>query len=285
MPYLVPPDQGSPTARDPGAPESGFPALPGPGPAVDARAHRARGSAAALLWAWVVGVLVLAFLALLTSGISLAVAALWPLAQRFLARRARAVLNGSCVRVGPAQLPRIHECAARFAERLGLARQPEVFVASAASANAFALRVGGRGVVVLHDEVVDACLRGGRPGALAFVIGHELAHVSLGHSGAVHAWLARIYRRLGRLDELSCDAVAARLVGSGDDAAFGLALLAAGPKLLPYLDLGALRQQAREVDRDKLAARAERASTHPLVLRRLAALERAGAAPALRAAA
>lgn len=268
-------------------PRPGFPGLPGAGPAVTATAHRAPGTNVALAWAWFFGAFAFAVVALLTSGISLLAALLWPLAQGFLMKRARAVLAGNCVRVGPDQLPQIHACASHFAHRLGLAREPEIYVAPAATVNAFALRVGGRGVVVLHDEVVDACLRGERPGALAFILGHELAHVRLGHHGPVRAWLSRAYRRLARLDELSCDAVAARLSSSSEDAAFGLALLAAGPKLLPYLDLEALRRQAREVDSDKLAVRAERASTHPLVLRRLAALERAASAqaPALRAAA
>lgn len=250
-----------------------LPLLPSAGGPLDARACRQRGTGLALGVAWTVAGVSFALVTVLSQGLSLLGLALWPLLARGMAKRARALVRGNGVLVGPDQLPAIHACATAFAARLGLPRAPEVYVVSGAVPNAFAVRFGRLDAILLTDEVVDACLRGGSPGALAFVIGHELGHVALKHTRLLRSHVRLAWRRLSRLDELAADAVGARLVGSPDDAALGVALLCAGPKLLPYLDVDALRRQAREVARDKWARKVERASTHPLTMHRLVALE------------
>lgn len=270
-----------------------FPALPCDGPAVDARACVEKGTRAALVSVWVVVALAAALIALQVFVLSaaesreggtpagaeyfglvpvLAALVVWPLVGLYRAKYLRAILRGNAVQVGPHQLAPIHACVETFGRRLGLARMPEVFVVDEATVNAFAARLGRRDLVLLTDEAVDACLRGESPGALAFVIGHELGHVALGHNRFVRALLRRPWRALMRLDESSADRVAARLVGSREDAVRGLALLCGGPKLLPHLDPSALLAQAREVAGDKLTKAVERKLTHPLTLHRLARL-------------
>jgi Zn-dependent protease with chaperone function len=188
-------------------------------------------------------------------------------------RRARVLLRASSLRVGPRQFPGIHACAADFARRLALAEVPEVYVVDTSEVNGFALRFGRKNVVVLTDEAVAAGMEGKSPGALAFVIGHELGHVALGH----HRWLRGMLRKLrwlSRLDELSADRVACELVGTREAAEDGVLLLCAGPRLLSFVDRGAARAQASEVVADRATAKAERVLTHPTALRRLDRVQR-----------
>ncbi len=250
-----------------------FPELSAAGPALDARACIEPRTAIAVVCAWLVVVAGSVFLAAMTYGLSLAALVAWPFVAAHMGKRARAQIRGSGLCVGPRQLAPIHACVEDFARRLDLPAVPEVYVVDAAVANAFAVRFARRDAILLTDEVVDACLLGGSPGALSFVIGHELGHVALGHSHLVRSHLRRFLRWLSRLDELSADRVAARLVGSREDAVLGMALLCAGPKLLRHVDLDLLCDQAREVASDKLSRKVERKLTHPLTLNRLARLE------------
>ena len=79
----------------------------------------------------------------------------------------------------------------------------------------------------------------------------------------------RAFKKLSRLDEFSCDAVANALVADPKISARAMALLTVGPQLMSYLNFDSLMQQAREVDSDKYSKKAERHLTHPLLLRRL----------------
>ncbi len=217
------------------------------------------GASAALL-------LGLAVLVLTIYGI--VIAAVMAVANVFVHRRARVLLRASSLRVGPRQFAEIHACATDFARRLELAEVPEIYVVDTSEVNGFALRFGRKNVIVLTDEAVAACLEGKSPGALAFVLAHELGHVALGH----HRWPRGALRRLrwlSRLDEFSADRVASELVGSREAAEDGVLLLCAGPRLLSFVDRAAARAQASEVVADRATAKAERALTHPTVLRRL----------------
>jgi len=79
--------------------------------------------------------------------------------------------------------------------------------------------------VLLTDDMIHGCLASGRPQALAFIIGHELAHIALNHNGVFRSWMAQQMKKLGRLDEYSADAVATALVGDKMVAYHGLLLL------------------------------------------------------------
>jgi Zn-dependent protease with chaperone function len=243
-----------------------LPVLGGTGPTVDPLAHVEPGTA---LWVVVSGILAAAgFVFLLFSVYGAMIAVALAIVNWFAWRRARLILRASALRAGPAQFAPIHACASAYAKRLGLHETPEVYVVDMAEVNGFALRFGKRNVILLTDETVAASLEGGSPGALSFVIAHEMAHIALGH----HQWwrspLRRV-RKLSRLDELSADNVACALVGNPQAAEEGLLLLAVGPRLLTYVDRGAALAQAREIVDDKPTKRAERYLTHPVTLRRL----------------
>jgi Zn-dependent protease with chaperone function len=204
--------------------------------------------------------------------------------EYFARRRARAILKGSALRVGVNQFPELHECVVTFAKRLGIAELPELYVLDASEVNGFALRLGRKSGIFLTDEAVAACLEGRSTGALSFVIGHELAHIALGHHGWWRRTLAKLHW-LSRLDECSADNVACELVGSTEAAQDGILLLVAGPRLLSFVDRTAARMQATEVTMDPSTRRAERQLTHPLALRRLDRVAKRFAGTGLRRAA
>ena len=79
---------------------------------------------------------------------------------------------------------------------------------------------------------------------LAIILGHELAHHALGHTGYVRSQIGRMLRWLSRLDELSCDRIANELTGDRAVSVRALTVLLIGPQLLPYLNPARLQQQA-----------------------------------------
>jgi Zn-dependent protease with chaperone function len=206
---------------------------------------------------------------LVTYGILLIAAIIAPIVDYFNRKKLMAMLKGSAVEIGPDQLPEIHRCATFFARRLGMDSTPDLFLVEGNVLNASASKIAGRKVIILVDDVVDACLRTGNPRALAFIIGHEMAHHALGHTGLFRSWLSRAYKKLSRLDEFSCDAVAARLMDDDETSALALVTMLTGPHLIPYLNFENLKQQARDLAANKYAVKAERTLTHPLLLRRL----------------
>jgi Zn-dependent protease with chaperone function len=105
--------------------------------------------------------------------------------------------------------------------------------------------------------------------ALAFVLARELAHIALNHNGIFRSWARQHLRKLGRLDEYSCDCVATALVGDRNIVISGLLLLTVGHAVMPYVDAGALVHQANEVAANKFSKKAEKTLTHPLLLNRI----------------
>lgn len=244
-----------------------FPNCDAQGPIVDARAliEPRTGLAIAL------GTVVLVFFGLICIvvfylGIALLIGLLL---DYFRQRRALAHLKGSSIEINEAQFPEIHACAQTVAQRLGLREMPAVYLAEGNTINAVAMRLAGRRVVVLIDDIVYACLNSGDPRALSFIIGHELAHHALGHTGYFRSQLSRMMKWLSRLDEFSCDAVANQVVGDPSVSAKALVVLLAGPQMVRYVNSAQLVEQARQVELDKQSKKAEKHLTHPLLLRRL----------------
>ncbi|MEM9884214.1 MAG: M48 family metalloprotease [Planctomycetota bacterium] len=201
------------------------------------------------------------------------VGAVWDFFRR---RKAEAILHGSAIKAGPDQFPELYDCLNTFADRLGMSDPPDLYVIEDNTQNAAAVNVGRRKVVLLIDDIVEACLRSGDPRTLAFVIGHELAHHRLGHTGTLRAYVGKIYKRLARLDELSCDTIANELVGDHAISLQALALLLSGPHLAAHTNFDALARQAEEVANNKMSKKAEKTLTHPLLLRRFHRLAHPG---------
>lgn len=252
--------------------------LPKTLPRIDPRKHVARqtGLHETIGWTLLVigGPIFILFTIAMTYGIALV---FWLAAALTYHRRlklAYAQLRGSAVKVQSDQFPEIFEMVRRISKNLGLQEPPETFIVEDNLQNAFALKLGRRKFLILIDDVVWGALATGNVKALSFIIGHEVAHHALGHTGVLRSRIAAHWRPLSRLDEFSCDAVSHALFQDPTAARDALALLLIGPQLYQRLDRDALDRQAREVVSDKFSKKVEkkRRLTHPLLLRRYAAV-------------
>ncbi|MBI3850198.1 MAG: M48 family metalloprotease [Verrucomicrobia bacterium] len=248
---------------------SQFPEIKVGGAPVNAKMHIEEGTGLAVFGAFFFAIIGTLFGILVSYGILLIILLFYPLFAWYLHKKATALIHGSGIRVSETQFPMIHHCVKDLADRLGLKKVVDVYIVEANVANAAAVKYGKKNVVILTDHLIHGCLAAGHPNALAFVIGHELAHITLNHNGVFRSWMAQHMKKLGRLDEYSADSVASALVGEREVAFHGLLLLTVGYALLPYVDPESIVQQAQEVASNKYSKKAERTLTHPLLLNRL----------------
>ncbi len=246
-----------------------FPEISVAGDRIDPRRFVEPGTGMALFGAWIIAILITPFLILMTYGVMLVVILCYPLIAWYLHRKAMAMIHGSGVRVDETQFPSIHACVTTFRERLGIRQDVVVYIVEDNITNAFAVRYGKKNVILLTDDLLHGCLASELPQALAFIIGHEMAHIALHHNGLIRSWIAKNMKKLGRLDEYTADSVALALIGDPRIAFHGLLLLTVGYALLPYVNSDSLIRQAREVAADKYSKKAERTLTHPLILNRI----------------
>ena len=246
-----------------------FPEISVAGDKVNAKTHIEAGTRLALFGAFFIAILGTLVGILFTYGILLIVLLIYPLFAWYLHKQARALIHGSGLRVSETQFPEIDRCVKVFAARLDLNKDVEVYIVEANVINAAAVKYGKKNVVILTDDLIHGCLASGHPDALAFVIAHELAHITLNHNGVFRTWMAKHMKKLGRLDEYSADSVASALVREKAAAFYGLLVLTVGYALLPYVHRASVIQQAQEVAQNKYSKKAERTLTHPLLLNRL----------------
>ena len=163
----------------------------------------------------------------------------------------RAGIRGSAVRLSRRQFPDIFVVKEDFARRLGLKRDPEIYLMSGnGTLNAFAASTFGYDFVVIHSELFSNTYEKNRE-ALAFIVGHELGHLRLGHTRLWYqlstAYVDRVPLLggfLSRAREFSCDRHGAYLAPRGEE---GLVLLAAGRYVYKEVDVGEFLEQARRV--------------------------------------
>jgi len=191
----------------------------------------------------------------------------------------RAGIRGSAVRLSLRQFPDIYEVKEDFARRLNLQREPEIYVMSGnGTLNAFAASTFGYDFVVIHSELFSNTYEKNKD-ALAFIIGHELGHLRLGHTRLWYqlstAYVDRIPLLggfLSRAREFSCDRHGAYLVPRGEE---GLMLLAAGRYIYKEVGVEELLEQAQRF-RGFWPVVAQLPQSHPFTVRRLTVLYDAG---------
>jgi Zn-dependent protease with chaperone function len=191
----------------------------------------------------------------------------------------RAGTRGSAVRLSPRQFPDIYAVKDDFARRLNLRRDPEIYLMSGNGAlNAFAASTFGYDFVVIHSELFSNTYERNKE-ALAFIIGHELGHLRLGHTRLWYqlstAYVDRVPLLggfLSRAREFSCDRHGAYLAPRGEE---GLVLLAAGRYVYKEVDVGDLLEQARRFH-GFWPTVAQLPQSHPFTVRRLKVLYDAG---------
>jgi Zn-dependent protease with chaperone function len=236
---------------------------------VVAQAHLAKRTRLWTTIGYVGGVAAVLAAIVSTAGLALGGLIFAPIIDWFRERRARALLNGTAVRVSEQQLPELHSCLVEFSGRLGLKETPALYIVEDNVVNGFAAKIGRKDIVLLTDDMVWGALSAKNPRALGFVLGHELAHVALGHTRTFRSIMRLVVKPLSRLDELSADNVARALVDDDTVAFEGVKILAVGPQLSAYLDDDALIAQANEVVQNKLSKKVEKKMTHPMIMRRV----------------
>lgn len=272
MPVAAPPVAASPAPQKHAGAQV-MPALTFPSAEVTPSAHVAKGTHKYLVLGYFALAIAILVAAAGSAGLALLLIPIGLIVQHFQSKTVRALIRGSGVQVSPQQMPQLYAVIEQFAQRLGMKEVPEVYIVEAAMQNGFAVKLGKRDLVLLTDDVVWGALQSRDPHAIGFVIGHELAHVALGHTGAFRGMLRTAFKPLSRADELTCDNVAAALVGNPDVAVHGVTLLTVGPQLLAYLNDAALLEQAESVCADKYSKKAEKKLTHPLLLKRIGNLK------------
>lgn len=256
-------------ARSSGVPAN-FPRIVVPGGVVDPHALIEPGTGMAITGAWFLGGFLFLILCVITYGTFLIFLLISPIITYFNRKKAMALLEGSGIRIGPDQLPQIDECVKVFAQRLGMQDIPTCYIVEDSVMNASVFQLSGRErVLMLTDDLVYGCLQTGNSKALAFVIGHELGHVALGHTKMLRGYFRRVLKKLSRLDEFTVDRIGARLVNDPEASFEGLLVLTTGPHLLPYIRRESIKKQAMGVKQNKYTKKAERSQTHPLLLNRI----------------
>ena len=191
----------------------------------------------------------------------------------------RAGTRGSAVRLSPRQFPDIYAVKDDFARRLNLRREPEIYLMSGNGAlNAFAASTFGYDFVVIHSELFSNTYERNKD-ALAFIVGHELGHLRLGHTRLWYqlstAYVDRVPLLggfLSRAREFSCDRHGAYLAPRGEE---GLVLLAAGRYVYKEVDVEELLEQAQRFQ-GFWPVVAQLPQSHPFTVRRLKVLYDAG---------
>jgi Zn-dependent protease with chaperone function len=187
----------------------------------------------------------------------------------------RAGIRGSAVRLSRRQFPEIYAVKDDFARRLDLRRDPEIYVMSGNGVlNAFAASTIGYDFIVIHSELFSNTYEKNKD-ALAFIIGHELGHLRLGHTRLWYqlstAYVDRVPLLgdfLSRAREYSCDRHGAHVAPQGEE---GLMLLAAGRYVYKQVDAEELLEQAQRF-RGLWPTLAQLPQSHPFVVRRIRAL-------------
>jgi Zn-dependent protease with chaperone function len=191
----------------------------------------------------------------------------------------RAGIRGSAVRLSRRQFPDIYAVKDDFARRLELQRDPEIYLMSGNGAlNAFAASTLGYDFVVIHSELFSNTYENNKD-ALAFIIGHELGHLRLGHTRLWYqlstAYVDRVPLLgdfLSRAREYSCDRHGAYVAPQGEE---GLVLLAAGRYVYKQVDVEQLLEQAQRF-RGFWPTVAQLPQSHPFTVRRIRVLHDAG---------
>lgn len=246
-----------------------FPAITIEGGSVDVNRFIEPGTGTLKFFAFFFAIAGTLFAIIVTYGIFLIILLLYPLFSWYLNRKSLALIHGSGVHVNEEQFPEIYRCLKTFKERLGLTKNIDVYVVESNLVNAFAVRFGKKNVILLTDDLIHSCLASGNPKAISFVIAHELAHISLDHTGLLRAWASRGWAKLRRYDEYSADSVATALVEDRSVAVNGLLIITVGYAMLPYINKAGILKQASEVAQNKYSKKAERHLTHPMPLNRL----------------
>jgi Zn-dependent protease with chaperone function len=187
----------------------------------------------------------------------------------------RAGVLGRAVQLSAEQFPDIYAVKDDYARRLGLRRNPEIYLVNGNGAlNAFASSSVGRDYIVISNELFANLYDNNRDG-LSFIIGHELGHIKRNHTKIWYqisilffSVLPVISYCLSRAREYTSDRHGAWLAPDGVD---GLVMLACGRYAYQYANVNEVLNQERQF-RGVWAELVTIFQSHPLTIRRIKTL-------------
>jgi len=184
-------------------------------------------------------------------------------------------VRGSGVRLGPEQFPELHHRIESLARAMDMEPPAAYLMQAGGALNAFATRFLGHNLVVLYSDLLEAC--GENEGARDMIIAHELGHVRCGHLRWMWFLLPGYFvpflgSALSRAREYTCDRFGAAGAGNVRDATLGLAILSAGPKFGPDVNLDAFARQRTDTNTGLMTI-GEWFSSHPPLSKRVVAID------------
>ena len=206
-------------------------------------------------------------------------------AVRLLRTVGKGELLGSTVKVGPRQLPRVHDIARQCAETLGI-ETPTIHIRNSPVLNAMTSGTNDDAFIIIHSSLVDAL----SDDELLSVIGHECGHIHNEH--VVYLTTLHMLRMMAarfvpapllqpamyalsawsRRAEITCDRaglLCSKDLGVSEGALAKLALGSA--KLWDDFDMEVFLEQYDEL-KEELGKIAEAGASHPWIPKRIKAL-------------
>lgn len=187
-----------------------------------------------------------------------------------------AYVRGSAVRISPHQFPELHKRIEELSNRIGLQNPPDAYIMQAGGTlNALATKLFSSKFIILYSDLLEAC--SDNETARDMIIGHELGHIRAGHltmawfllPGLIFPFIGTAY---SRAREYTCDRYGTALCGDKNGALQGLAILSAGAKYGPMIDLELFARQQQDLNTGLMTI-GKWLSTHPPLSERIAALD------------
>ncbi|MFZ5809030.1 MAG: M48 family metallopeptidase [Chloroflexota bacterium] len=238
-----------------------------------------------ILWATLSIVLVVIIITATATFCGSAVFILLAVGYAFLITRSHhQSLIQNALPVTPQTLPELYRLVDECAHRLGVSGF-HVYVTRSSQLNAYTFGLSNPKVVVLYSPLLEIMDRD----ELAFIIGHELGHIRLGHtwlnslvggmagipsSGFVSVMLMFAFLSWNRACEYSADRAGILANGNPNKAITALIKLVAGPAGLTERGLAAAYQQIDAEDDTWLGNLSEAFASHPLLIRRIDQLKK-----------
>lgn len=192
-----------------------------------------------------------------------------------------AFIRINAVKVGPKQFPKIWETSRNLSSRLGMKKQPDIFIMLGGGLlNAFAAKLVLRKIIVIYFELADALTEEKNHDQLEAIVGHELGHHALGHTNIFLEWFLTpveyipfLSLPLSRAREYSSDRAMFSLVPNLSICERALIKLMAGKRLGNEVNL---ETYLKQIDEEKgfFTWLAEKVSTHPHIPYRIIALQK-----------
>jgi len=161
-------------------------------------------------------------------------------------------LRGNAVKLQADQFPALYRRVAELSSQLGIKPVPDAYLMqSGGDLNAFATKFFRSNIIVLYSDLLEAC--GDNESARDMIIGHELGHIKCGHLRWMWFLIPGMFVPLlgsaySRAREFTCDRCGIAVAGDDQRALRGLAILAAGGKEGPKVNLEALTRQREDLN-------------------------------------